>query len=356
MECRSLSRSGYDVTLVVADGRGSETKDGVSIVDIGSKPRGKLSRILFSLRIMRRALQNIDADVFHFHDPELLPVASAFAKAGSKVIYDSHEDLPRQLLAKDWAPRWLLGLVAPLLEIFENGVARQVSAVVAATEGIANRFSAIGANAALVRNYPIAEEFAVPDAAGAVSGIQGARSGACYVGGIFENRGAHEMAAAAALSGIKLYLAGPFKPAALEGEMLALAPKPELISIEGFLDREGVARLLSECQMGLVTLRDIPSYRESLPIKLFEYMAAGLPVIASDFPSWRLIVEDGGCGLCVDASSPEAIAEAMCEIASDPVRAAKMGERGRKLVAELYNWNLEEKSLLGLYSGLEHSA
>jgi hypothetical protein len=162
--------------------------------------------------------------------------------------------------------------------------------------------------------------------------------------------------AAAALSGIKLYLAGPFKPAALEGEMLALAPKPELISIEGFLDREGVARLLSECQMGLVTLRDIPSYRESLPIKLFEYMAAGLPVIASDFPSWRLIVEDGGCGLCVDASSPEAIAEAMCEIASDPVRAAKMGERGRKLVAELYNWNLEEKSLLGLYSGLEHSA
>ncbi|MEI6385610.1 MAG: glycosyltransferase, partial [Spirochaetota bacterium] len=169
-ECRSLSRAGYDVTLVVADGRGNESKDGVHIVDIGNKPREKISRMLFSLRVMRRALQKIDAEVFHFHDPELLPVASAFAKAGRKVIYDSHEDLPRQLLAKDWAPRWLLRLIAPLMEDYENGVARRISAVIAATEGIRDRFSAIGANSSLVRNYPIAEEFAAHDAAGPVSG------------------------------------------------------------------------------------------------------------------------------------------------------------------------------------------
>ncbi|MFZ4615407.1 MAG: glycosyltransferase family 4 protein [Rectinemataceae bacterium] len=355
-ECRSLFRAGNDVTLVVADGRGYENKDGVHIVDIGNKPRGKISRMLFSLGVMRKALQKIDAEVFHFHDPELLPVASAFAKAGCKVIYDSHEDLPRQLLAKDWAPRWLLALLAPLLEIYENGVARRISAVVAATEGIRDRFSAIGANSSLVRNYPIVEEFAAAYAAGDVSGSHGTRRGACYVGGIFANRGAHEMVAAAALSGITLRLAGPFKPAALEREMLARASRAELISIEGFLDRQGVARLLSECQMGLVTLADLPNYRESLPIKLFEYMAAGLPVIASDFPSWRVIVEEGGCGLCVDASSPEAIADAMREIASDALRAAEMGERGRRLVAERYNWNLEEKSLLDLYSGLGQGA
>ena len=106
-------------------------------------------------------------------------------------------------------------------------------------------------------------------------------------------------------------------------------------------------------EIGLVTLAPRPNYLESYPTKLFEYMASGVPVVASDFPLWRKIVEDAGCGLLVDPQKPEAIAKAMDWLFEHPNQAADMGAAGRRAAHRTYNWQSEADKLLALYEKME---
>jgi glycosyltransferase involved in cell wall biosynthesis len=118
----------------------------------------------------------------------------------------------------------------------------------------------------------------------------------------------------------------------------------------GFQDRSGVARVLQTSRAGLVILHPVQNYVDSLPVKLFEYMSAGLPVIASDFPLWREIVEGSGAGLLIDPLDPSAIAGAMQWILENPGEAEAMGQRGRQAVIERYNWAQEAQKLLAAYA------
>jgi glycosyltransferase involved in cell wall biosynthesis len=120
----------------------------------------------------------------------------------------------------------------------------------------------------------------------------------------------------------------------------------------GMLDRPSVANLLSRVRLGLMVLQAEPNFVKAMPIKLFEYMAAGIPVIASDFPLWRQIISEAECGLLVDPHDPQAIAHAMEYLLSHDAEAEAMGRRGRKAACELYNWNSEEGVLLKFYSDL----
>jgi glycosyltransferase involved in cell wall biosynthesis len=95
---------------------------------------------------------------------------------------------------------------------------------------------------------------------------------------------------------------------------------------------------------------------DGMPIKLFEYMAAGVPVIASNFPLWRSIVEGSGAGLIVDPEDPHAIASAMRWILANPSQAAAMGMRGRQAVLDRFNWNTEAAKLLAMYDRILYSA
>jgi len=347
-ECVSLATAGYDVTLVVADGRGDEVRRGVRIRDAGLRPAGRLMRFIFSRFEIRRAAFSVDADLYHFHDPELIPVGLWLRRRGKLVVYDSHEDLPRQLLQKTYGSRPLKRALSVCMEWYERRSAARLDAIVVPTDGLAARFRRFNGRVTVVRNYPLLEEFARPTEDSVL-----ARRGACYVGGIFRNRGAFEIAEAAKIAGTVVTMAGPFQPSSLGNELREAFP--ESFVYAGTLDRTGVARLLSESAVGLVVLHDIPSYRESLPVKLFEYMAAGLPVIASNFPLWRGIVEGGECGRCVDPSDPRAIASAIDEIVGNPELARRMGANGRRLVEERYNWAVEERALLDLYRELETS-
>jgi glycosyltransferase involved in cell wall biosynthesis len=85
---------------------------------------------------------------------------------------------------------------------------------------------------------------------------------------------------------------------------------------------------------------------------MFEYMAAGVPVIASHFPLWRQIVEGNACGICVDPLDPQAIAGAIDYLATHPEDAERMGRNGQRAVAAKYNWNIEEQKLLDFYAAL----
>ena len=118
------------------------------------------------------------------------------------------------------------------------------------------------------------------------------------------------------------------------------------------MSRGGVKELLNSARAGLVLLHPRINYVDALPIKLFEYMAVGIPVIASDFPLWRTIVDGANCGILVDPMKPEQIAKAIDWLLDNPREARKMGERGRRAVLERYNWSLEEKKLIELYDKL----
>jgi glycosyltransferase involved in cell wall biosynthesis len=352
-ECRSLADAGYEVH-VVAPQLPPAPVDRITFHRIeDAAARGRAGRDAPRFRIFRRlrgayrAARAVDARVYHCHDPELILLGLPLKLAGRTVVFDAHEDAPREALSLArmigrrfggrlrWAVWWaLIKAAGPLFDGF-----------VCATGPISRRFPA--RRTIVVHNYPRLEEFAWADACtGRPPG------GLLYLGGVSRIRGVFEMIAALRLVpaelGARLTLVGEIQPPALVPDVRRAAEGLP-VNLVGWQDREGVARHLSAAAVGLVLLHPTPEYLESRPVKLFEYMAAGLPVIASDFPPWRRIVEGAGCGLLVDPLDPRAIAAAVCRLLERPAEAREMGRRGREAVRTTYNWEREVPALLGMY-------
>ncbi|MCE8018999.1 glycosyltransferase family 4 protein [Halomonas sp. MCCC 1A11036] len=350
-QCRSLAADGHSVTLVVADGEGDETRDGVELVDVGRLP-GRVNRIVKTTRRVFDRARELEADLYHLHDPELMPVGRRLKRLGKCVVYDAHEDLPRQMLAKHYLGKMTRHALSRGVEAYQRRVCRHFDAVVAATPYIRDRFGEFHPRVVDVNNFPMLGELdGAPDAR-LTAGV-GESPMVCYVGGIAEVRGIREIVRA--MERVEqdcwLQLAGDFKTLALEQEVMTYAGWSR-VETHGYLDRDGVRRVMASSIAGLVTLHPIINYLDALPVKMFEYMSAGLPVIASDFPLWREIVEGSDCGICVDPLDPEAIAEAIDFIVTRPERAREMGRNGQRAVAERYNWQQEERKLLDLYRAL----
>lgn len=345
-ECVSLARAGYAVTQVVGDGLGDAVVDGVRIVDIGPRPAGRLARMREQPRLALQAVLAEQPALVHVHDPELLPLAVQLAARGLPVVYDAHEDVPRQILTKQWIAAPLRPLLSRAFEIYENRQVRRLAAVVASTPHIAERFAAVARRSVNVSNFPFLAELAPPAEAVAREWR------VCYVGGLMRTRGLLQMVRAVALvPDLRLTLCGAFEDAAFEAEMRA-EPGWARVDYLGLVGREQVRQVLACSRVGLVTLLPLPSYRDALPIKMFEYMSAELPVLASDFPLWCDILERGGGGRCVDPADPRAMAAALGEMLADPVAAAVMGKAGREAVLAHYHWPRAEQVLLGLYREL----
>ncbi len=338
-----------EVAVFVQDGKGDQDDSGGGVVirDTGDRARSRLRRMTIGAFAMYRAVRRARPYLVHFHDPEFIPWAVLLRLSGIKVIYDVHEDLPRQMLSKHWIPQSLRGVLARLTEALEVLAAKVFDGIVAATPTIAHRFSE--KKTVTVQNFPLLHEFAL-----IVAKPAGDRRPAfAYVGGITGIRGSLEMVRAVgvlAKRGIEchLELAGSFSPVSHEAQLRDEAGW-QRVHFRGFLDRRGVASLLTSVCGGLVLLHPTANYMDALPVKLFEYMAAGLPVIASDFPLWREIVHGAGCGLLVNPLDPGAIADAMQWILEHPQEAANMGQRGRAAIEALYNWESESQKLIALY-------
>jgi glycosyltransferase involved in cell wall biosynthesis len=297
-----------------------------------------------SLRMLRAALAT-RAEICHFHDPELIPVGLALRAAGRRVIYDVHEDVPRQILYKPYLPKPARRVVGAGVGLLEGAGRRAFDGIVAATPRIATRFAAD--TTAVVQNFPLLSELS-----GELGPPYAERERhVVYIGRVTPEIGAREMvraAAAVATPGARFTIAGPIARS-LEAE-LAEATSTLPIETPGWQDRNRVAELLGSARVGLVLFHPVGNYVEAYPTKMFEYMAAGLPVVASDFPLWRTIVDEAGCGLLVDPLDPAQIAAAIDRLLADPDEARAMGERGREAVMTRFNWGTEERKLLDLYA------
>jgi glycosyltransferase involved in cell wall biosynthesis len=350
-ECRYLQQSGFDTTLIVANSN-TYNKDGVKIVGVDVNAGNRYLRILKGpQKVYKKALE-IDADVYHFHDPELLPVGLMLKRKGKKVIYDVHEDVPEQVLSKEWIPSFLRQSISKVVKGIEKFSSKRFDAVVTATPTINQRFKTYNSNSVSIHNFPITNELITENLS---SSDQVAHKTAIYIGGITKLRGIEEMVDAMELVNksepIQLTLAGKFSPESLEEQVKGRSGW-KYINHAGWLSREEVKEHLGQAFVGLVLLRPEPRYMVSYPIKLFEYMSAGIPVIASNFPVWKEIIEESQCGICVDPLNIQEISEAILWFYKNPGEAEKLGRNGREAILNKYSWENEAARLTALYQKL----
>ena len=339
----SLSRYGHCVIQIVADGKGDSVCDSVQILDVGAS-KGRLDRILNApKRVLSKAV-SLNADLYHLHDPELIPIGLKLKRLGKRVVFDFHEDVPKQLLGKPYLNKAALWCLSRLFALFETYACRRFDGVIAATPFISDKFLSIHPNTVDINNFPILGELATDVEWGSK------QPEVCYVGGIAKIRGIAEVCQAMGLVQTKarLNLCGAFSEPDVERSVKVM-PGWQKVNDLGFMDRLGVRDVLSRSVAGLVTLHPVINYLDALPIKMFEYMSAGIPVIASDFPLWREIIQGNDCGLLVDPLDPCAIAKAIDYLVSNPAEAQRMGANGRKAVNERYNWGMEEQKLFAFY-------
>ena len=333
-ECTSLAKAGYDVYLISV-GK-TYDKNGVHIIGIGKPKSTRFGRILKSSKDVYQAAVKLDADIYHFHDPELLHCGLKLKKSGKKVIFDSHEDVPSQIMYKTWIPRFLRKFISVIYRMYETHVVQQLDAVVAATPHIAELFKGRCNRIVVINNYPKLDDIKFHD-----KHFSERESIICYAGTINDVRGEKVMIDAMRDMDATLVIAGDHQVMEIEG-----------VRYVGQLNRKDINKLYGQAIVGLCILKPVENYYYSQPIKIYEYMASGLPYICSDFPSWREVAEESEAGICININDIENIRDVIRMLLTNREKAQSMGRKGREYVINKCNWCNEEKSLLSLYQSI----
>lgn len=352
-QAKTLAKAGYDITLIAQHDR-DKVVDRVKVVTL-PMPCNRFQRIFgLTWRAFRKALHQ-KADVYHFHDPEMLPAGVLLRLfSGKRVIYDVHEDYSQAIRTKPWLPPFLRGLIAVTFDSVERLLTRFLDGVITATDEISRRFSE--RKIVVIKNYPIlTSKKSLCSNPEIPQGANRNDFTLIYVGGLAEIRGIYEMVKALEFIDekyrVRLKLLGKFTEQDFAERVKSLTGFAK-VAFLGWVPHEEVYHHLQTADVGLVCLHPEIRYQVALPVKLFEYMVAGLPVIASNFPLWKEIVEGNKCGLTVDPLNPREIAQAIEYLLEHPELRRKMGENGRRAVLEKYNWENESQKLLKIYEEL----
>jgi len=338
--CKSLTKK-YEVNLIVADGKGDETKDNIRIFDVG-KSKNRKDRILRTTKSILKEALKIDAKVYHLHDPELIPIGVNLKKLGKKVIFDSHEDVPKQILAKHYLNSFSKRILSFVYSKYEIYMLKKVDFVIAATPIIKKKFLKARIKSEDINNFPIIDDFLnlKPKFKENVF---------CYIGSLYKTRGIEEIVKAIEKVDAKLIIAGKFHDKNYEKYIKSLKGWQK-VDFRGFVNKKEILEILKNSLAGLVTLYPTPSYVEAYPVKMFEYMASGIGIISSDFPLYKELLDNKG--VFVNPLSVEEISKAMQFFIDNKERIKKVGENNRKLVKEKYNWRNEEEKLFNIYDKL----
>lgn len=346
-ECTSLAKMGYDVYLIVNDNLPDEEKNGVHFVSTGFFPRNRKDRMLNSMKYIWRKVAEIDAECYHLHDPELLQIASKIAKNGKKVIFDAHEDTVEQIMDKDWIPLPFRKVVSGVYKLYQKNKFSKCTALITVTPTILAKLMKMNKNSHMVTNYPIISE-------STDSSILEKKSNYVFFAGGISAQWCHTriIKAVARIDEITYRLAGP-----IESEYENLIRNTEGWESVDYLGRIPHSQVESEYKGALAGMAvnectQIKGEGTLGNTKLFEVMAAGIPVICSDYRLWKEIVEKFECGICVDSRSVDDIVNAIQYIHDNPENAKKMGENGRRAIEDVYNWKTQEKVLEKVYGDI----
>lgn len=344
-ECVTLSQYGYDVYLLVNDTSKDELYKDVKIVSTGFYPRNRVDRLVNSRRKMYDKAIEVNADIYHFHDPELIPLANKLKKMNKIVIFDSHEDVPLDISDKPWIPTLLRKPISILYYFYEKNAIKKYDAIITVTPHIVDRIKKVNDNVYQVTNYPIIDE-------SEISTSRISNSNICFAGAVNETWN-HEIIIKAikGLTDTRYILAGPStakyieKLSKVDGwnnvDYLGVIPKKEVKDTIYNYSSVGMALNYSQQLVkGKGTLGNN---------KFFEYMLNGLPIICTDYELWKEIVEVNKCGIAVNPNNYEEVRNAIMYILNNPDEAKKMGENGKRAIIQKYNWEKQAEILIDVY-------
>lgn len=346
-QCVSLAKNGYDVTLLCSDGDEDRTVNGVKITSIKKVPKGRFNRFFSSPKLFFKKAKEIDADVYHIHEPFLLGVGRKLKKRGKKVIFDSHEDYPAMILAKDYLPKIFRRLIAWIYGVYEKKCFKKFDAVITVTPAVTDRVKKYQPNVIMIMNTPIITDEIHPtfDKRQIIFPGLVAKLWKLEVSINALNSIENSKFIICACSSDEEYLKS-LKKLAGWNKVIYKSKVPQ----------GEVFELMSQSMCGIAIADYLPElgYNQGTlgNTKLFEYMMNGIPVICTDFVLWKNIVEKVHCGICVNANSEEEVSNALRYLFDNPDEARKMGENGRKAALEFYNWSIEEKKLLNVYKSM----
>ena len=339
-ECASLSKK-YEVYLVASNVE-SQIKNGIHIVGVPMPPHG--IRKMLTTKPVIKAAEEIDADVYHFHDPELIRAGLKLKKKGKKVIFDYHENFKEFLLTKDLLPKTFRTIASFLWGMVEKKALSKYHAVISVTPFIVDRLKEYNSRTYQITNYPFKENIADNREWG---------KSICFVGGIVPQWMHHNIIKSLDKTNAIYRLAGAYAPESYYEELKCI-PSWEKVDYKGMIDYKEIFPFLQKSSAGMLirTYKDPNSgyTKGSLGCnKLFEYMMAGIPLISSNMEEWAKIIEKYKCGIVVDPDDIESITRAVNYVVNNPEEAKRMGDNGKKAAMEYYHWGTQEVLLYGIY-------
>ncbi len=357
-EALSLKKA-YKQVTVLAVGSGKICQvEGIKVLVV----EGARFSILTMWRVWLAA-RGERAHFYHLHEPQLL-FLGLFLKAlyRVRIIYDIHEHLPEMIRDFSRRPRAVSALLAAVFSLVELLLVRVADAVFVASDLLVSRYAKIARRVVAIYNYPRINMFAGDQAPPlALRRKYGSSQIIMYHGQIGSARDIPMLIRTAKLAsrkiqGLKLILLGPIFGDSYRAELLRLIRDEQVSDLVELLEpvpHQQVPDYIALSQVGLVILPLLSVFRESLPVKLFEYMACGVPVVGSKLPAMASIVEGSFCGLLVDPTDVEDIARAVCYLLQHPQEAQAMGRRGMKAIEQKYNWSQMETRLITQYRELQ---
>ncbi len=350
--CRSLAESGHDVHLIIPGDEAVVSRVHPRLtIHLLPEEANRWRRFWLNTWRASRIARTLAGDIYHFHDPELLLLAWGLDRQGHRVVFDMHENTPRAIRTKSWIPAPIRRLVAAVYRRLEKSLLAGIP-VVFAEQSYRKDYSHLQ-RTVVVQNFPDPALFRDVEPASPSSEFS-----IGYLGAVSRARGIDNVLAALAILHQQGYRIGfdcigrisPQYKAACEAgaEAAGLAG----VTFRGPMTPQAAWCHVAACDVGVAVLAPLENYLESFPTKMFEYMLLGLPVIVSDFPLYRKVVEEAGCGLLVPPQDPERLAAAIRQLRDDPLAAREMGRRGRAAVERRYNWPREFEKLIALYREL----
>jgi glycosyltransferase involved in cell wall biosynthesis len=348
-QCRTLKEANYDVVLIAPHTK-DEIRDGISIKAV-QKANGRFNRMMsISRQVYEKALSE-NGSVYHFHDPELIPIGLLLKFHNKRVIYDVHEHYPRMIMSKEWLPKIVRIPVAFVVNFIELISSLFFDSIVVVLPFIGKRFQK--KKVVVIRNYLLKEDLEIRSS----TNYHDRPMTIIYEGNITRQRGITEMVATIERVNrkitSKLILVGRFDSDAMKESTVEMVGW-QYVDYKGWMEKNSIFDLIGASRVGLALLHPVPTHMNSLPTKLFEYMAIGIPVVISNIKMWKDIVTKYNCGIVVNPFDIQEITDAITWLLENPVEAERMGYNGRRAVEKEFIWDREAHKLLTAYEALNN--
>jgi len=350
-ECSSLAKiQEYKVSLVVADGLGFENKNAVDIIDVGAKPGGRLSRMTKTVKKVFEKAKELDSDIYHLHDPELMPIGLKLKKMGKKVIFDIHENTDLQIMEKIWIPLYLRSIISFVYQIYENSVCKKFDLLIVPQEAMYKKYIKFS-KVIVIGNFPNERE-----GKNNYKKIVN-RYALLYSGSISEARGLFNM-----LNLIKeltlldnryeLTLAGSINKELLDEARNHSAW--ENTKYLGLLSKEEIDKVYEKHSIGLIIFNNVGQYFMAYSLKLFEYMQNKMLVVMPNFGDWIDFNKKYNVGINVETRNSKDLAKKIDMLNNEEIQS--LGYLNMEKVNQHFTWISQEEKLYNVYKKLVGNA